>query len=256
MTVVRGHSGQPTRERLPIPLGEVVLGISQLGGEKLVRVEAQAGFQFVERFRVGQFEHQGEDSAFVLLGVGMPVVNLHTVEAGHRVVGALLDVREENQAPVVADGLDERRGGIVHTSHGRVHRVDQEPSRLRAGNEQNTVVEPSPGVRDEVFRRSMVVAQKDRAHTGLFRVGQHLRARSPRVRRVFGVGVEDHPIVVPTGPRRDFSTRTPELRHILMGGLEPGRLHSFDGRPRFGRLVSRRGSARERRQPDQSGEAR
>ena len=51
---------------------------------------------------MSELEHDRQQAGGVFLGVGVAVVDLHPGQAGHRVVGAFLDVRQEDQAPVGA----------------------------------------------------------------------------------------------------------------------------------------------------------
>ena len=44
--------------------------------------------------------HDRQQAGGIFLGVGVAVVDFHAVQAGHRVVGALFDVRQENQTAV------------------------------------------------------------------------------------------------------------------------------------------------------------
>ena len=111
MAVVGGHAGEPAGLGLGVPLGEVIGRVFHLRGEQLVGVELRLSSSSRSDAGCGELEHDRQQAGRVYLGVGVPVVDLHAVEARHRVVGAFLDVREEDQAAVGPGRLDQGRVG-------------------------------------------------------------------------------------------------------------------------------------------------
>lgn len=133
--------------------------------------------------------------------------------------GPLLGVRQEDQPAALVDGLDELRPRGLHSVQDRARGVDQEPVRLRAGQEEDALAQASPAIGHEVPGRPEVVGQEDRVGAHPLRLGQHLRPRPPRVRRVFGVRVEDGPIISQARQLGELPPRPPDASRILVRRL-------------------------------------
>ena len=99
-------------------------------------------------------------------------------------------------------GFDQRGCWIFHPRGDRPRRQEQEAAIFGARNEQNALVQPAPAIGDEIGRRPEVIAEQDRVDAGLLGVSQHFGPRPAGVGGVFGVGVQDRPIVVKAGAER------------------------------------------------------
>ena len=116
-------------------------------------------------------------------------------------VDPLLDVGEEGHAGAAVHLAEQGAGIGVHVLDDRLLRVDQEPVCLRAGDEQNAIVESAPTVH-EVAGRPVVVGQEDDVDADAPGVPEQLLRGAAGVIGVPRVGVEHAAVVVDAGEGR------------------------------------------------------
>ncbi len=93
-----------------------------------------------------------------------------------------------------------------------------------------------------------MIAQKDHTHAGPLGVAQHLGSRSSRMRRVFGMRVEDRAKVLVAEVLRAhgrITTQCAELLDVGRCGCEPLGLEAPEGRDTFRRQPGLGGESRE-----------
>ena len=225
VAVVRVDADDTPVGGLAVPLVEVEGGVVELGAEHRLGIELDGPGQDARLVGINRPGDQGTHRVAVVEGVGVAVVDLHAGQAVHRMVGPLLDVGEEGHAGTAVH-LAEQGGGVTaHVFGDRCLGVDQEAVRLRAGDEQDTVVNSAPTVH-EVAGRPVVVGQEDDIDADSPGVAEQLLRRPAGVIRVAGMGVEHAAIVVQAG----------EGRRWLDGGAEPfdigaGRREALGGEP-------------------------
>ena len=206
VAVVGGHPGEAPGGGRRIPLVEVDLRVEALRGQAGVGEAPQQVRQFLQALRVGEAQHQLKHPGEVALGIVVAVVDLQAREPGHRMVGPFLDVGEEGHALAPHHGRDELGHGFVHEGeHGGLG-MEQEPPRLRARDEEHPVAQSAPAVH-VVARRPEMIREEHHPHPGLLGGGKHLLGRTPGMRGVAGMRMEDAPQVEqPIHPRQQVPT--------------------------------------------------